>query len=106
MKKSRERLGAAGGLAVLAVLTQGDPTDVEGQDYGDDEKENGGPKRNDEDGAYGEGRDCGKDAGHLVGEPVTDGRVGSLHGCRLDFQRRVAGWARDHDGASSVWDAG
>ena len=65
------------GLAVFAVPAQRDSADEEGEDDGDNEKKDGSPERNDQNGAHGERRDRREDPRHLVGEPVTQRRAGS-----------------------------
>ena len=45
------------GLAVFAVPAQRDSADEEGEDDGDNEKKDGSPERNDQNGAHGERRD-------------------------------------------------
>ena len=82
------------GLAVFAIPAQRDSADEEGEDDGDNEKKDGSPERNDQNGAHGERRDRREDPRHLVGEPVTQRRASSLHRGHLAFQRDVAGVVR------------
>jgi len=59
------------GLAVFAVPTQRDSADEEGEYDGDNEKEDGSPERNDQNGTHGERRYRREDPRHFVGQPVT-----------------------------------
>jgi hypothetical protein len=66
-----------------------DPADKERSYDRDDENKDRRTQREHQYSAYAEGRDCGENPGHLVGEPVSGGRVTAAHSrhfqpCRLD----------------------